>query len=71
LKDYQGALKDLHKADVLKPNNAFTLQTCGNVKRMLKDCQGVLEDLNKADVLEPNKTFTLIIHAYINWSLGP
>jgi hypothetical protein len=25
LEDYQGALKDLDKADVLGPNNAFTL----------------------------------------------
>jgi hypothetical protein len=25
LKDYQGALKDLDKANVLEPNNAFTL----------------------------------------------
>jgi hypothetical protein len=26
LKEYQGALKDLDKADVLEPNNAFTLR---------------------------------------------
>ncbi|CAK9273806.1 unnamed protein product [Sphagnum jensenii] len=59
LKDYQGALKDLDKANVLEPNDAFTLRKRGDAKRMLKDYQGALEDLNKADVLEPNDTFTL------------
>jgi tetratricopeptide (TPR) repeat protein len=62
-------LEDFDKADVLEPNNAFTLQRRGDVKRMLKDYQGALEDLNKANVLEPNNAFTLIIHAYTNWSL--
>jgi len=70
LKDYQGALEDLNKADVLEPNNAFTLRCRGDVKRMLKDYQGALEDLDKANVLEPNNAFTLIIHAYTNWSLN-
>jgi hypothetical protein len=51
-------LEDLDKADVLKPNNAFTLRSYGNVKRMLEDCQGALEDLDKVDVLEPNNEFT-------------
>jgi tetratricopeptide (TPR) repeat protein len=59
LKDYQGALEDLDKADVLQPNNAFTLRICGDVKRILKDYHGTLEDLDKADVLEPNDEFTL------------
>jgi len=52
-------LKDLDKVDVLEPNNAFTLQCHGNVKRMLENCQGALEDLDKVDVLEPNNEFTL------------
>jgi tetratricopeptide (TPR) repeat protein len=59
LKDYQGALENLDKADVLEPNNAFTLGNCGNVKKMLKDYQGALEDLDKVYVLEPNHAFTL------------
>ncbi len=53
LHDYQGALEDLDKVDVLEPNNAFTLQRHGEMKIMLKDYQGALEDLDKADVLEP------------------
>jgi tetratricopeptide (TPR) repeat protein len=57
--DYQGALEDLNKADVLEPNHAFTLRTRGVVKRMLKDYQGALEDLDKVDVLEPNDADTL------------
>ncbi|CAM6013241.1 unnamed protein product [Sphagnum balticum] len=52
LSDYQGALKDLNKADFFEPNNAFTLQSCEDVKKML-------EDLDKANVLEPNNAFTL------------
>ncbi|CAM6059862.1 unnamed protein product [Sphagnum tenellum] len=59
LDDFQGALEDLDKADVLKPNDAFTLRARGEVKRMLDDYQGALEDLDKADVLEPNNAVTL------------
>jgi hypothetical protein len=33
LKDYQRALEDLDKADALQPNNAFTLCSCGGVKK--------------------------------------
>jgi tetratricopeptide (TPR) repeat protein len=55
LDDYQGALEDLHKVDVLDPNNATTLKIRGNVKNMLHDYQGALEDLDKVDVFEPNK----------------
>jgi len=66
-------LEDLDKVDVLEPNNAFTLQSRGDVKRklkyyqgalkdldkMLEDYRGALEDLNKADVFESNNPFTL------------
>jgi len=51
LDDYQGALEDLDKANVLKPNNAFTLRSRGAVKKMLHDYQGALEDHDKVDVL--------------------
>ncbi|CAK9877011.1 unnamed protein product [Sphagnum jensenii] len=59
LEDYRGTLEDFDKADVFDPNNAFTLQGDGDVKRKLKDYQGALEDLNKANVLDPNNAFTL------------
>ncbi|CAK9877013.1 unnamed protein product [Sphagnum jensenii] len=59
LKDYQGSLEDLDKANVLEPNDAFTLQVRGDVKMILNDYQGTLEDLHKADVLKPNDAFTL------------
>ncbi len=52
LNDYQGTLKDLSKADFLEPNNAFTLQSRGDVKKML-------EDFDKTNFLEPNNAFTL------------
>jgi tetratricopeptide (TPR) repeat protein len=59
LDDYQGALEDLNKVDVLEPNNASTLTDRGDVKRMLKVYQGALVDLDKANVLEPNNACTL------------
>ncbi len=59
IKVLQGALEDLDNADVLEPNNAFTLKTRAYVKRMLHDYQGALEDLDKVDVFEPNNAFTL------------
>ncbi len=40
LKDYQGALKDLDKANILEPNNAFILRTCGDVKTLSKSVGG-------------------------------
>jgi hypothetical protein len=39
LKDYQGALEDLDKVDVLNLNNAFTLHSHANVKNMFDDYQ--------------------------------
>jgi tetratricopeptide (TPR) repeat protein len=69
LKDYQGALEDLDKADVLEPNDAFTLRSRGDVKIMLKDYQGALEDLDKVDVLEPNDASTLSSHGPIKYIL--
>ncbi len=49
--DHQGALKDLN-VDFLDRNNAFILQSHGNIKKML-------EDLDKVNVFEPNDAFTL------------
>jgi len=65
LNDYQGALEDLDKADVLEPNDAFTLRVRGHVKNMLINDQGALEDLDKADVLEPNHAFTLRVRGFV------
>jgi regulator of sirC expression with transglutaminase-like and TPR domain len=41
------ALEDLDKANVLEPNNAFTLTNRGKIKGMLENKQGALEDLDK------------------------
>jgi hypothetical protein len=38
----------------LEPNDASTLKTCGNVKRMLKAYQGALDTIDKVDHLQPN-----------------
>jgi tetratricopeptide (TPR) repeat protein len=69
LEDYVGTLEDLDKADVLEPNNAFTLMVCGDVKRNLEDYVGALEDLNKVDVLEPNNASTLRIRGDVKRNL--
>jgi hypothetical protein len=41
LEDYQRALEDLHKADVLEPNNAFNCACWG----MSKGCWRIIEEL--------------------------
>ncbi len=58
-------MEDLDKANVLEPNNIFTLQCRGNVKRIFKDYQGALKDLDKVDVFEPNNAFTLQCHGNV------
>jgi tetratricopeptide (TPR) repeat protein len=70
LKEYQGALEDLDKADVLEPNNASTLRIRAIVKTVLKECQGALEDLDKADVFEPNNASTLTIRGDVKYMLN-
>jgi hypothetical protein len=52
-------LQDLDKANVLEPNNVFTLTIRGDVKYSLDDYKGALEDLDKVDVHEANDAFTL------------
>jgi hypothetical protein len=42
LEDYQGALKDLDKVNVLEPYNVITLGICGNVKMFLANYQRTL-----------------------------
>jgi len=37
LKNYEGALEDLNKINILKPNNAFTLTLRGRFKYLLDD----------------------------------
>jgi len=63
-------LQDLDKADVLEPNNAFTLANRGRIKYMLKEYKGALEDLDKADVLEPNNAFTLKTRGDVKYRLN-
>jgi tetratricopeptide (TPR) repeat protein len=70
LDDFQGALEDLDKVDVLEPNNASTLTARGDGNYVLDDYQGALEDLDKAKVLEPNNVSILTSYANTNWSLN-
>jgi tetratricopeptide (TPR) repeat protein len=53
LEDYQRALQDLDKVNVLEPNNAFTLQCCGDVEKILKDYQRALKDIDMLMFLNP------------------
>ncbi len=62
LKDYQRALEDFHKVDVLKPKNAKIFY----VKNILEDYQRTLEDLGNVDVLEPNNVFRVKTHYVVD-----
>jgi len=66
LKDYQGAIKDLDKVDVLGPNDVSTLNSHGPIKYMLDDYEGTLQDLDKVHVFEPNNTSISSIHGCVN-----
>jgi hypothetical protein len=55
--DYQGALKDLDKVDVLEPNNESTLKTRANVKYML------------VTIKEPCKNLTRLM--FLNQTMHP
>jgi len=59
LDDYQGALEEFDKVDILENNNAITLKTHENVKGMSKDYQRALEKVDKVDILQPNNAFIL------------
>ncbi|CAM6045188.1 unnamed protein product [Sphagnum compactum] len=67
LKEYQGALEDLDKADVLEPNNAFTLTS---LKYMLDDYQGALETINKVHHLQPNDHLIMQTQKTFKWMLN-
>jgi tetratricopeptide (TPR) repeat protein len=69
LKDYQGALEDLDKADVLEPNNAFTLITHANTNLSLNKYQFALETMEKVRVLEPNNYLILQTQNWWKWML--
>ncbi len=62
MKDYQGALENLDKVHVFKPNNTCNLNKCVDVKGMLKDYQKALQDLEKAHILEPNNVSIVTMH---------
>jgi len=68
--DYQGALDDLDKADVLQPNSAFILMSSVDVKYMLDDYQGALEIMDKIHHLKPNDHLILQTQKCLKWMLN-
>ncbi|CAK9860852.1 unnamed protein product [Sphagnum jensenii] len=70
LKEYQGALEDLDKADVIERNNAFTLMSYGMVKYELDDYQGALETIDKVHHLQPNDHLILQTQKWLKWMLN-
>jgi serine/threonine protein kinase len=70
LKDYQGALNDLDKSDVLEPNNVFTLMNYATIKYMLDDYQGALDTMNKVHHLQPNDHLILQTQKMFKWMLN-
>ncbi|CAN5971409.1 unnamed protein product [Sphagnum jensenii] len=69
LKDYQGGLEDLDKADVLEPNDAFTLITHAYINWSLNKYQFALETMEKVRVLEPNNYLILQTQNWLKWML--
>jgi serine/threonine protein kinase len=69
LKDYQGALEDLDKADVLEPNDAFTLIIHAYTNWSLNNYQIALETLEKVHVFEPNNHLILQTQNWLKWML--
>jgi tetratricopeptide (TPR) repeat protein len=59
LGNYKDALRDLNRANDLRPDSSWILGVRGDVKRRVGDLQGALADLNRADELEPSNNFTL------------
>jgi tetratricopeptide (TPR) repeat protein len=53
----RGALRDLDRADTLKPNNAFTYKIRGSVQGRLGRYNEALLDLDHASSLEPTDNF--------------
>jgi len=54
-------LEDLEKAHIFEPNNVFSLNIRGDVKRIIEDYVGALEDFEKGHVLKSTNTFILMI----------
>lgn len=57
--DFEGALHDLYRANMLEPNNPSTLRYCGIVKFYMKDYKGALKDLDHSNELEADDWQTL------------
>ena len=49
LKDLEGSLVDLDRADGVQPNDTWTLKARGVTRRELKDLEGSLVDLDRAN----------------------
>jgi serine/threonine protein kinase len=69
LHNYQGALEDLDKADVLKPNDAFTLATYAHTNWSLDKYQAAVDAIDKLHFLEPNDDFILQTRKWLKWML--
>jgi tetratricopeptide (TPR) repeat protein len=69
LNDYQGALEDLDKADVLEPNDVFTLISHAYTNWSLNNYQIALEVMEKVLVLQPNDHLILQTQNWLKWML--
>ncbi len=59
LKDYEGALMDFDKANIIERNDATNLKIQGCLKRKLEDYQGAFLNFNEAKVLQRNNVHTM------------
>jgi tetratricopeptide (TPR) repeat protein len=69
LKQYQGASEDLDKANVLEPNNAFTLTDYAHTNWSLNNYQVALEAMDKLHRLKTTDYFILDTRKRLKWML--
>jgi serine/threonine protein kinase len=60
-------LEDLNKADVLEPNDAFTLTAYAHMNLSVNKYQAALEAIDKLHFLQPNDGFILQDRKWLKW----
>jgi tetratricopeptide (TPR) repeat protein len=70
LEDYEGALEDLDKVDVLDPNYLVTLTVYAHTNWSLNKYEATLEAMDKLHFLEPNDDFRLEAQKWLKWMLN-
>eukprot|EP00884_Botryococcus_braunii_P013740 jgi/Botrbrau1/22367/Bobra.0002s0044.1 len=60
MNNFEEALTDLEMADMMEPDNAYTLASRGAIKACMRSYEDALVDLDRAVKLEPNNHFAVM-----------